>query len=949
MKNLTIFLIAFLFTISLYAEKEPILIIYLNNGSSQSYNINEIDNISFNKSEISSLITVFGKSDSFTRYFDVSDINQILFENQQIKFVLNNTIINQNLSEIDSITIKQKEQNFITVSINNDILNLNQLKVSSYADFNRQFDSLGIAKVLISKNGLPQTIMVSDTGNNLIAMGIAKSSDSAIHINGFSSISALVYQNAYMMGMTLEQGADSVVDFIQNLGEVHYVSSFVDDTIYAGKPFMNALDSNLTAILKGAFIKTYEYATGDTISFTNKVKGKNKLDNILNEKISIYPSEYQSGINLTAEKDNNEIIICTVKNKIRRHINIRWSVEGSKITPLGPSAPIFNKILSFIWDRKCNKDTTTEIKEDYTAVHTLGMSTYLGDKNAYPDKDNKDFRLEGLKRTNFSIWLAVFETYITTFVPVLAKSDINTFTVSPEQIQDIIELYNVFVTFGLKIPDIYYSFNDKNLKDFLLKSSILILDNIDLVLKIIKDFGGEATKDAIAARIPGFSLIAQTFSIGILGCNLWFVDEYNIFNLIPTNSDIIKPTIEILSPSIRKQQANSVIPIGVKFSDNDKVQAVHLYIGFSKTPIQTFQVNPPSNEGYHTFDWDNKGYLGYVDLYIRAEDVSGNVGSALLKLDISNNPNDKTKPTISILEPTSNKVPVNSIIPITIRATDDNSLLQVSCFIDNKKMLWAEKFENIFLKDTTFRFNWITCNLPIGSKHNINVFAVDGNYNTTSLGYEVEIIQSDDNISLCGLTSFYPFNGNANDEGGNGNHGTVYGASLTTDRFGNPNRAYSFNGISNDIKLTGKFGGGREMSVSAWFNVNDYTGDFQGIFESEGGYTDMDGNIHLQCNDGGNNVVYYNTGHCLLPILSPTPFNQWRHVAITAKSGEIRLYENGELKGECNDTYEFISESNKIKIGSGVNGRFFRGMLDDIRVYNRALTEAEVQVLSNDK
>jgi len=46
-----------------------------------------------------------------------------------------------------------------------------------------------------------------------------------------------------------------------------------------------------------------------------------------------------------------------------------------------------------------------------------------------------------------------------------------------------------------------------------------------------------------------------------------------------------------------------------------------------------------------------------------------------------------------------------------------------------------------------------------------------------------------------GLVAFYPFNGNANDESGNLNNGTVNGATLTTDRFGNGNSAYNFNGI----------------------------------------------------------------------------------------------------------------------------------------------------------
>ena len=52
-----------------------------------------------------------------------------------------------------------------------------------------------------------------------------------------------------------------------------------------------------------------------------------------------------------------------------------------------------------------------------------------------------------------------------------------------------------------------------------------------------------------------------------------------------------------------------------------------------------------------------------------------------------------------------------------------------------------------------------------------------------------------------GLVGYWPFNGNANDESGNGNNGIVNGASLTPDRIGNPNSAYSFNGVNNWIKM----------------------------------------------------------------------------------------------------------------------------------------------------
>ena len=58
-------------------------------------------------------------------------------------------------------------------------------------------------------------------------------------------------------------------------------------------------------------------------------------------------------------------------------------------------------------------------------------------------------------------------------------------------------------------------------------------------------------------------------------------------------------------------------------------------------------------------------------------------------------------------------------------------------------------------------------------------------------------------VPTNGLVGYWPFNGNANDESGNGNNGTVNGATLTTDRFGSANSAYSFDGINDYIIANG--------------------------------------------------------------------------------------------------------------------------------------------------
>ena len=89
-----------------------------------------------------------------------------------------------------------------------------------------------------------------------------------------------------------------------------------------------------------------------------------------------------------------------------------------------------------------------------------------------------------------------------------------------------------------------------------------------------------------------------------------------------------------------------------------------------------------------------------------------------------------------------------------------------------------------------------------------------------------------------GLVAYYPFNGNANDASGNGNDGTVQGAVPTTDRFGNANSAYAFDGLTDYIELplnTGNLNGLSRATFSAWINPNQMKGE-NAIFSHWAGY-----------------------------------------------------------------------------------------------------------------
>ena len=74
-----------------------------------------------------------------------------------------------------------------------------------------------------------------------------------------------------------------------------------------------------------------------------------------------------------------------------------------------------------------------------------------------------------------------------------------------------------------------------------------------------------------------------------------------------------------------------------------------------------------------------------------------------------------------------------------------------------------------------------------------------------------------------GLVAYYPFNGNANDESGNGNHGYLNGVTLSSDRFGESGKAYGFDGENNFIEIgTGGVGANpHQLTQIAWIQTKD--------------------------------------------------------------------------------------------------------------------------------
>ena len=216
-----------------------------------------------------------------------------------------------------------------------------------------------------------------------------------------------------------------------------------------------------------------------------------------------------------------------------------------------------------------------------------------------------------------------------------------------------------------------------------------------------------------------------------------------------------------------------------------------------------------------------------------------------------------------------------------------------------------------------------------------------------------------------GLVCWFPFNGNANDESGNGKNGVVNGATLTSDRFGKINSAYNFSGTTNDITLSNSQNlVNTSFTVSAWGTLDNLTpteADAVVIGQFNGQNTgDRKWLFGYRATGNQKGITYYlfdNLGNCPNNSFSTnwTPQTaEWYNVTWVFNSGNsIKTYINGVLHTTLSTTLtSFNSTSNNIltKIGNGISANTPRnipwnGKLDDIGIWNRALTQNEIEKL----
>jgi hypothetical protein len=208
-----------------------------------------------------------------------------------------------------------------------------------------------------------------------------------------------------------------------------------------------------------------------------------------------------------------------------------------------------------------------------------------------------------------------------------------------------------------------------------------------------------------------------------------------------------------------------------------------------------------------------------------------------------------------------------------------------------------------------------------------------------------------------GLVAYYPFCGNANDQSGNGLNGVVNGAILTTDRFGNSNSAYHFDGFDDVISANVNLP--QNVTVSCWikseFTTNEFptffdfqlsTTNFHWIFYGQAAYNTQIGSRYVTLDNTSSPIFCDNVN------LNGLLLNNWQFVTVVVDSAtnKHKLYVNGALTNEntIQGTPQIADLIEFGRTGQSANHETnFYGSIDDIGIWNRVLTQQEITQLYN--
>jgi hypothetical protein len=215
-----------------------------------------------------------------------------------------------------------------------------------------------------------------------------------------------------------------------------------------------------------------------------------------------------------------------------------------------------------------------------------------------------------------------------------------------------------------------------------------------------------------------------------------------------------------------------------------------------------------------------------------------------------------------------------------------------------------------------------------------------------------------------GLVGYWPFNGNANDESGTGNNGTVNGAVLTTDRFGNIDKAYAFDGLNDFINvLHNQSLNLPNGTINLWFKTqsNNRMSLFnKSNFDDASNENYMSTLGYLFTVNGPTGISYFSkyNSNCLPGSGWEGPTNSLNYsdnkfhmITCVTSSSSIDIFLDGTKQASIASpkiNADTCGNSN-LRFGVSWSGDLnpYLGDMDDIGIWNRALTQQEITNLYN--
>jgi glucose/arabinose dehydrogenase len=330
--------------------------------------------------------------------------------------------------------------------------------------------------------------------------------------------------------------------------------------------------------------------------------------------------------------------------------------------------------------------------------------------------------------------------------------------------------------------------------------------------------------------------------------------------------------------------------------------------------------------------------LGAGTYYYRviAEDAAGNLSTPSPQAQATVTA-DTTAPSVSITAPAAGAT-VSGVVAVNASSSDDVGVSGVQFRLDG---------QNLGAEDTSapYSTSWDTTTASPGA-HTLTAVARDAAGNTrTSTAVNVTV---DNSVPApTGLVAAYGFNElsgtSVTDSSGSGNAGTVLGATRTVaGRYGG---ALSFDGVNDwvtvadsaSLDLTGA------MTLEAWVRPTTSAPDWRTVLlkEQPGGlaYSLYAGSG----SSGPSGYVFVGGNDRGTPAVGMLATDTWTHLAVTYGGGQLRLYVNGTQVATRAQTGNILASNGALRIGgNGVWPEWFQGQIDEVRVYNRALTAAQI-------